>query len=717
MALVSTARSAASRLCAGVLVCLAGIVPWAGAAVAADPRIVLGDGAGGVGPAGRTELLGRAAALGRLPVIVGFDLPVRPEGTLAPAMAAAQRSAIAARQEALLAPLGAAANVKRFVTTPAFAAALAPDDLAALLAAPGVTGIWEDVAVPVTLNDSVPLIEAPPVIRRGITGAGVAVAVLDSGVQRNHVAFAGRIVAEACFSTTEPGVSRSLCPGGAGSSTAPGSGRACPRTLANCFHGTHVAGIAVGDRRQRRGVAPGAGLISINVTSRQLTAASCAGVAPPCANPVTSDMIRGLEHVVALAATHRIAAVNMSLGGGSFPAHCDDQPMKQVVDTLLSLGITTVSTSGNNGFDGSVGFPGCISSVVTVGSTTKADAVSDFSNHARMVDLLAPGSDISAPALGRRTNGIETLSGTSQAAPHVAGALALLAAGAPGSTPADRLRALACSGLPVSRNDLARPRIRVFPALAFLGRVSIERIFTFRTARQVAEWEARSGRWRLFERALVGDADGAQLLTLATGPFCVQGDGALDVTATIMRGDPDNFTDWDTGILLMSELDADRNLSGLWFAYNSGEDRGRFEVDVTVWAIERYNIDTDRGSRPRILCRNTSFRGIDPHDFNRHRVVMKGGRLEFHLNGTQVCTADDPGTFTPVSLALMMAAPKGASLAQEHRVSVSHIIATATAAEAAAPPAAPAWTSFAGGVEPGEGPLFGRVRQGAAAAR
>ena len=109
---------------------------------------------------------------------------------------------------------------------------------------------------------------------------------------------------------------RRNCPGGVTSSTAAGSGVNCTYAAEGCQHGTHVAGIAAGAAPRSRGVARDAKLIAINVFSR-FTGANCAGAASPCTQSFASDQIKGLERVLALRTSLRIAAVNMSLGGGN----------------------------------------------------------------------------------------------------------------------------------------------------------------------------------------------------------------------------------------------------------------------------------------------------------------------------------------------------------------------------------------------------------------
>ena len=258
--------------------------------------------------------------------------------------------------------------------------------------------------------------------------------MLDTGVDKAHSFLAGKVVSEACFSAGD-------CPGGASSSTAVGSGVPCTYAPGDCEHGTHVAGIAAGRGTSFNGVAPGANLIAINVFSR--FDSGCGNRPTPCARSFTSDQIKGLERVMALRSSLRISSVNMSLGGGQHTANCDTDSRKAAIDNLRSTGIATVISSGNDGSATAVSAPACISTAITVGSTTKTDVVSSLSNSSSLVELLAPGSSINSSVPG---GGFGSKSGTSMAAPHVAGAWAVLRQVVPNGVRLDAARPPAGDG-------------------------------------------------------------------------------------------------------------------------------------------------------------------------------------------------------------------------------------------------------------------------------
>ncbi len=223
------------------------------------------------------------------------------------------------------------------------------------------------------------------------TGSTVDAYIFDTGVRSDHVEFIGRI---------RTGYS------------------AIPAELTSedlNGHGTHVAGTVGGTVY---GVAKGVSIIPVKVLD-----ATGSGT--------FDGVIAGLDWAVGNHTT-KPAVGNMSLGGGASTA-LDDAVRRCVAD-----GIVMAVAAGNDNRDVNNALlptsPARVREAITVGSTTSTDARSSFSNYGSVVDIFAPGSAIlSASYLS--TTGTATLSGTSMASPHVAGAAALFLEYAPGSTP------------------------------------------------------------------------------------------------------------------------------------------------------------------------------------------------------------------------------------------------------------------------------------------
>lgn len=396
----------------------------------------------------RVRVVAPQAAAQRVPIIVGVRTPFAPEGELAPIAAAAQRDTLRAAQAAVtvrLAGLGVG-NVHHFESIPFIAMEVDATALAALSSMPEVDSVVEDIRVPAALADSTEIIKATTAWLRGYSGTGWAVSIIDTGVQKSHPMLSGKVISEACYAGD------GNCPGGGTFSTAAGSGEPCAQS--SCGHGTHVAGIAAGNSGTLFGVARGAFVVAIQVFRRDgLT--------------YTSDMIKGLERTLTLSNDGvKIAAANMSLGGGGYTSACDSvsPATKAAIDNLRSVGIATVIASGNDGYSNSVSFPACISTAISVGSTDKSDQVSYFSNSGSALRLLAPGQSIRSAVPG---GGFENWNGTSMATPHVAGAWAVLKQAYSSASVTDVYDALASSGKSITHpsSGLVRPRIDVNAAI------------------------------------------------------------------------------------------------------------------------------------------------------------------------------------------------------------------------------------------------------------
>ncbi len=429
-----------------------------------------------------TQLESIVQQQGDVRVIVALDIPVAMEGEMeGPQAIQSQRQMIQSAQQDIMNQLSAlnalSPDTYQFKHIPYISTTINLDSLNILQSSPMVASIVQDVAVPPLLYQSNNIIGADKVWSEsfedgvGYTGTGQQIVILDTGIDKNHPFLGGKIVSEACYSSTVPSEnSISLCPEGVSESTATDSGLPCPSSIAGCDHGTHVAGIAAGGTflyvgNEYHGVAPDAQIIPMKVFSQFNNPLSCLFQAP-CVLSYTSDQMKALERVFDLSEDPdmNIASVNMSLGGGRFNSACDDQPLKPIIDQLRSVGIATVIASGNNGFSNSISAPACISSAISVGSTTKSDSVSSFSNSAEILDLLAPGSSIISSILNDQ---FAANSGTSMATPHVAGAWALVKEKVPDATVQETLDILKSTGVQIqdNRNDMTFSRIQLDQAV------------------------------------------------------------------------------------------------------------------------------------------------------------------------------------------------------------------------------------------------------------
>lgn len=422
-----------------------------------------------------SALLAKAQTQGSVRVIVGVRAAFQPEGKLGARAAQAQRRAIEQAQDALLNQM-ANRNVKaikKFALIPYLAVDVDASALTALASSPSVVSIAEDRRRYPSLMESVPLVGAPSAWASGYTGAGQVVAILDTGVDKTHPFLAGKVVSEACYSTTYlPHTATSLCPGGVSQSTDPDSGLNCT-IVGICIHGTHVAGIAAGKDNGSigfSGVAKDADIIAIQVFSYF---SNCG-----CIMAYDSDILAGLERVQTLSSSYNIAAVNLSLGGDPYTnqTDCDNANLayRDMFANLRSLGIAPVVASGNDYSPNSIEAPGCVSTAISVGSTqdgslgSTVDAISSFSNSASFLTLLAPGQYIYSSIPG---GSFTNMMGTSMATPHVTGAYAILKSRAPSATVDQILAALTNTGVPITdlRNGITKPRICISCALTMIG--------------------------------------------------------------------------------------------------------------------------------------------------------------------------------------------------------------------------------------------------------
>lgn len=374
-----------------------------------------------------------------------------------------------------------------------------PEDLAVLDDSPEVGAVFEDLefkGAGVSDNGSASgqqlpqqwdysRIRANVAKNNGYTGRGQVIAVIDSGVDRTNPYLSGRVAYEACYSTTSPtSGSAGQCPNGTNVQYGAGASKPCTYSY-DCAHGTHVAHTAAG----MYGVARGASIAGVN--------ASHYAVGKDGAFPsyYSSDLTWALKYVYDLRVTHgvKVAAVNLSIGGGLFTGYCDGgwadgtaAPLLvgQWLDAVRSAGIAPVISSGNDASATALGAPACRASAISVGNTTitpnGVDAVYYYSNSNATLDLLAPGVDVCSAVPvnldndGRADGWQCGWNGTSMAAPQVSGSIAVMRGYWNGASVNQMERALKESGVRVydSRNGITRSRIDVWSALNRLYSIS-----------------------------------------------------------------------------------------------------------------------------------------------------------------------------------------------------------------------------------------------------
>ncbi len=360
----------------------------------------------------------------------------------------------------------------------AAAGMLTTKGLAKLAADPRVERIDLDKGGTGQLSVSVPFIRANAVQALGITGRGVTVAVLDSGVATTHPDLSDDIGAQQCFCMNADG--SGCCPNGQTAQSGPGSAED------DNGHGTNVAGIVTSAGRVApAGVAPDAKIIAIKVLDRSNSFNT------------SSQVISGLDWILTNRSDVRV--VNMSLGTAAmFSGPCDNamsftMAYAQAINALRSRGVIVFAASGNNGSVGQMPAPACVANAISVGAVydqdfgpfsllgcsgrfllspcseaTAADKLACFTNSGGTLRLLAPGAPITSTGIG---GGTSTCSGTSQASPHAAGVAALMLQARPSLTPAEIDAALRQTGKPITdpRSNLMFPRIDALAALNSLG--------------------------------------------------------------------------------------------------------------------------------------------------------------------------------------------------------------------------------------------------------
>ncbi|HCT81049.1 MAG TPA: serine protease [Micromonosporaceae bacterium] len=278
-----------------------------------------------------------------------------------------------------------------------FSATLTPAAARALASDPAVASVNPDGVVRMTATqDNPPNWGLDRIDQRDLplnnkynyatTASNVTVYVLDTGIRKSHFDFGGR--ASIGADTIGDGQNGFDCQG----------------------HGTHVAGTIGGGKL---GVAKGVKIVAVRVLD-------CEG------SGTWATLIAGIDWVTRNA--KKPAVVNMSLGGPGSNA-----PMENALRNSIASGLTYTISAGNSNANACDYTPARVSTAITVGNSNQSDVRAPDSNHGSCLDIWAPGTDI--PSAGNGCDWcFQVLSGTSMAAPHVAGAAALYLAGHPNAT-------------------------------------------------------------------------------------------------------------------------------------------------------------------------------------------------------------------------------------------------------------------------------------------
>src|SRR3989344_6012630 len=355
--------------------------------------------------------------------------------------------------------------IYRYEVFNGFAGIINKKDLEILSKHELVKAVYLEKMLHPALAESVPLINANSVWAMqtsfgNVTGAGQTICVVDTGINYNHPSLGGCLGAGCKVKGGWDFINNDNDP------------------MDDQGHGTHVAGI-VAANGNIKGVAPGAELIAVKVCDNSGSAGSCPG----------SSMIAGVDYCVANINTLGTDLITISIGdGGEYGPNSNQCPswINNNLNLATYLGIPITISSGNEAHNNGISYPACSQNVISVGATydvnltgsvawnsctdlsPRVDNVTCFSNTGANLDVMAPGAIINSTYFN---GNYRVMGGTSMAAPHVAGTIALLKQLYPSLTPFQLENVLKKTGVRVIdfQNGLVFPRIDALKSVNYFA--------------------------------------------------------------------------------------------------------------------------------------------------------------------------------------------------------------------------------------------------------
>jgi len=279
--------------------------------------------------------------------------------------------------------------------------------------------------------------------KKGLKGSGVTIAVIDTGLNKNHPEFKGRVVAERCYSTgyNSGGYRNTSYNSVCSSLISSAPSKLLGHTSTWYNHGSHVTGIAAG----KNGIAQEAKIVSILASTEKVwdcyswevedyacddysTSGKCCSEGGISGN----DQMKAYNYLIDYAKNiGKITAINMSFGSGKHASSCDWDERYDIFQEMRKAGMIPVVAAGNEEYESEICDPACITGAFPVAALYDSPdpQLADYSNYNELVKLTAPGTNIYSAVY---PNGYTKMSGTSMATPMVTGAFAILQQQYPG---------------------------------------------------------------------------------------------------------------------------------------------------------------------------------------------------------------------------------------------------------------------------------------------